>query len=70
MHEGPTKWVKNYPDAGGKRQSPIDIITRIAKYDENLKKSPLIVNYDLNCCDELMNMGHTFQIVCNGANNS
>jgi hypothetical protein len=64
---GPTKWRKNYPKANGNHQSPINIKTKIAVYDENLiKTKSLMINYDPLCCEELSNNGHTFQISCNG----
>lgn len=46
----------------GKHQSPINIKTDIACFDQNLLTKPLWINYDDDCCDELLNTGGTFQI--------
>ena len=60
-----------YPLANGKHQSPINILTDIAIFDDELIKPILIENYEKHCCDELMNNGHTFQINCHhGSKNS
>ena len=55
-------WVNHYPNAGGKNQSPIDIITPLAEYDETLKNIPFEFNFDLNCFIEIKNNGHTFVV--------
>ena len=55
---GPQTWE----NAGGKYQSPINIETKKAVFDENLLENPLQINYDINSCYEIKNTGHTFQV--------
>uniref|UniRef100_A0A673MIS9 Carbonic anhydrase n=1 Tax=Sinocyclocheilus rhinocerous TaxID=307959 RepID=A0A673MIS9_9TELE len=35
-HPGPSEWKNNFPNCGGQRQSPINIITRKVKHDPKL----------------------------------
>lgn len=55
-------WGKNYPDANKSHQSPIDILTDMAIYDESLEKSPIVIQYDSRSFTEISNNGHTFVV--------
>lgn len=59
---GPSNWNQKYPAADGIHQSPVNIQTNIACYDDKLLDMPLSINYSNNCCDEIVNNGHTFQV--------
>jgi len=59
---GPDTWSKVAPAANGKRQSPIDIITASAKYDETLAAKPFKVSYDASKAQKLLNNGHSAQV--------
>ncbi|CAF0990008.1 unnamed protein product [Brachionus calyciflorus] len=55
-------WGRIYPSANGLNQSPIDIITSIAEFDETLKSNEFNFSFDLNCFIEIKNNGHTFMV--------
>lgn len=55
---GPSQWQEHFPDAKGKRQSPVAIDTSAVVVDKNLK--PLDVKYDSHLCSSITNNGHTF----------
>lgn len=55
-------WGKLYPDAKGIHQSPINILSNIAIYDDLLDQNPIVLNYEQKCFKELKNNGHTFVI--------
>ncbi|XP_052397857.1 carbonic anhydrase 2 [Carassius gibelio] len=59
-HNGPDKWYKDYEIANGPRQSPIDIQTSGASYDESLK--PLKLQYDPSTSLDILNNGHSIQV--------
>nr|QFP92279.1 carbonic anhydrase [Archivesica packardana] len=59
---GPTTWVKNFPIAAGKKQSPIDIVTSNANYDSELCDNPLRTDYNPEAELNLVNNGHS--IMC------
>ncbi|KAG9356132.1 hypothetical protein JZ751_000976 [Albula glossodonta] len=59
-HNGPDKWVQNFPIADGPRQSPIDIVPGQARYDAGLK--PLTLKYDPGTSNGILNNGHSFQV--------
>lgn len=59
---GPANWHKSFPQAGGNRQSPIDIKTSDVKYDAGLAGKPLKINYDPKRTKALVNNGHTFRV--------
>ena len=61
--EGPSEWGKRYPRAFGKHQSPIDIDTKAASFNEKLREQPLEFSYDKDCFHELKNTGHSFNVV-------
>lgn len=55
-------WGNHFPDAKKNHQSPIDILTSLAIYDEKLSKSPIELNYDSNSFVDMTNGGHTFVV--------
>ncbi|KAL4631038.1 carbonic anhydrase-like [Arapaima gigas] len=57
---GPDTWKLHYPIADGTRQSPIDIATADALYDETLQ--PLAVQYDPGTSNDIINNGHSVQV--------
>ncbi|XP_067290884.1 carbonic anhydrase 2 [Pseudorasbora parva] len=59
-HNGPHKWCETFPIANGSRQSPIDIQTSGASYDEKLK--PLTLQYQPSTSLDIVNSGHSFQV--------
>lgn len=59
---GPQTWQKNFAGARGKHQSPINIETRLCKYDRELVERPLNVDYDHHSCSQIKNTGYTFQV--------
>ncbi|XP_782997.3 carbonic anhydrase 2 [Strongylocentrotus purpuratus] len=61
-HGGPAHWHESFPQAGGKRQSPIDINTTDARFDTALVDRPLKISYDPSRTKALVNNGHTFRV--------
>jgi len=61
-HNGPSTWVNNFPVAGGKRQSPIDIKPSEAKTDEALAKNPLVMSHSGASAGTLVNNGHSVML--------
>lgn len=60
---GPAKWGDlGFPDAKGNRQSPIDISTKIAKFDSSLQTTPLTVNYVGESGLSIENCGFSFKV--------
>lgn len=60
---GPSEWGKRYPRAFGKHQSPIDIDTGAALFNEKLLEQPLEFSFAKDCFHELKNTGHSFNVV-------
>ena len=56
---GASEWGLNFPDANGDSQSPININSREAEYDETLAESPLVINYVLCRETDMCNNGHS-----------
>ncbi|XP_072013312.1 carbonic anhydrase-like isoform X2 [Amphiura filiformis] len=56
---GPASWAKNYEAAGGKRQSPINIDTKVTKPNSF---PDLAIQYDPSRCTKIVNNGHTFTV--------
>ena len=56
---GPDKWNKLFPIADGDSQSPVDIVTASADYDESLKSHPLTMEYDGEKELVMTNTGHS-----------
>ena len=67
---GPIHWHKNYPLAGKKRQSPIDILPSDTKFDISLAANPLNIRYDANRTSKVVNTGHSFRVDVDGADYS
>ncbi|KAL6083950.1 hypothetical protein STEG23_012178 [Scotinomys teguina] len=63
----PDQWSKLYPIANGNNQSPIDIKTSEAKHDTSLK--PISVSYNPATAKEIVNVGHSFQVVFDDSGN-
>jgi len=59
---GPANWAKFYPPAGGNTQSPINIETEKAEYDQQLSEKPLSFTYDDNCFKFVENTGASFNV--------
>ncbi|BFZ19872.1 hypothetical protein BsWGS_22911 [Bradybaena similaris] len=51
-----------YPEASGNRQSPIDLISNEAKFDQSLAERPLKFNYSISRETELLNNGYTLVV--------
>ncbi len=67
--KGPDNWkhlCKDFATCGGKRQSPIDIVTAKVQHDENLQ--PPQWNYGTTTVD-IVNNGHTVQFNVHGDHN-
>lgn len=60
--KGPSNWHKEFPLAAAKHQSPINIDTSAAVFNEELTKVPLDISYDSLDLSSIQNNGHTFQI--------
>lgn len=59
---GPEVWPRLFPQAGGARQSPVDISTSIASGDSSLEERKLTVNYQTKDGLRLLNTGHGWKI--------
>ena len=59
---GPQTWSKNFPNAKGVYQSPINIHNHSAVFDARLQVNPLVINYYEDSCTRIKNTGHTFQV--------
>ncbi len=59
---GPGNWSKHFPGGGGKRQSPIDIITSEARFDETLGDGQFQFNYQAADCATFCNTGFSWLI--------
>lgn len=51
-----------YPEASGNRQSPIDLISNEAKFEQSLAERPLKFNYSISRETELLNNGYTLVV--------
>ena len=60
---GPATWSLNYAQAGGKKQSPIDINESKAVFDPELEKKPLKFQYEKACFCTLKNSGQSFTVI-------
>ncbi|XP_057592367.1 carbonic anhydrase 2 [Hippopotamus amphibius kiboko] len=59
-HNGPKHWHKDFPNAKGERQSPVDIDTKAVVYDPHLK--PLSLRYEHATAKRIVNNGHSFNV--------
>lgn len=66
----PANWTKYFPAGGGKRQSPIDIITSEARFDESLGDGQFKFQYVASDCIEIENSGYSVQILCSEGSQS
>ncbi len=63
FNKGPQTWSKNFKGARGKHQSPINIETKLAVYNNLLELgNKLDIQYDNKSCFQIKNTGHTFQV--------
>ncbi|XP_076469843.1 carbonic anhydrase-like [Babylonia areolata] len=62
--DGPCTWDKSFPDAKGKRQSPINIVTSQAEYDAQLNAKPLQMNYSPESAMCISNTGASMKADC------
>nr|WDW26072.1 cytosolic carbonic anhydrase [Lymnaea stagnalis] len=61
-HEnGPDTWKDTFPEAGGPRQSPVDIDPSKALFDKALVNNPLIINYLPESNLIVENNGHSYK---------
>lgn len=59
---GPAHWGEHFKPAAGQEQSPIDICTASAEFDEHLAATPLSFSYDENCFRFVENTGSSFNV--------
>ena len=59
MFSGAGEWGSNFPDANGKKQSPVNISSRDAVYNSALSGRPLQFQYVLCRETDICNNGHT-----------
>ena len=63
-------WSRHYPLAKGKNQSPIDLRSSLAVYDEHMANNPIQLSYDVDSFRYAKNNGHTIMITGNSLNAS
>lgn len=63
---GPDEWHNLYPIADGNSQSPVDIVTASAVYDEGLASNTLALNYSPEKELTIINTGHSVSAKING----
>jgi carbonic anhydrase len=59
---GPEVWARLFPQAGGARQSPVDIATSIASGDSKLEERKLTVNYQTKDGLRMLNTGQGWKV--------
>ncbi|ESN90579.1 hypothetical protein HELRODRAFT_71060 [Helobdella robusta] len=59
---GPSRWTKYAPAAKGKRQSPVNIITKKCSYDPRLNNSIFTFDYTSSDAVAVFNNGHSVQV--------
>ncbi|XP_073994062.1 carbonic anhydrase 1 isoform X3 [Rhodnius prolixus] len=62
----PATWASKYPLAGGTRQSPVNIDTRLAQSDSSLADEALTWKYGLNHAYRIVNTGYGWRVDTNG----
>lgn len=60
--EASHQWFREYPEANGHKQSPIDINPSDAVFDRHLAHSRLFLDYHASDFPTITNTGHTFMI--------
>lgn len=63
---GPTTWANQYPQAGGEKQSPVNIPVDQATEDVVLKEKPLYFDYDPYKCQMIANPGYCWRVDVDG----
>ncbi|NXG10925.1 CAH3 anhydrase, partial [Sakesphorus luctuosus] len=58
---GPDQWHKDYPNAKGRHQSPIEINNKEVHYDSSLL--PWFASYDPGAAKTILNNGKTCRVV-------
>ena len=66
LFAGPYTWAKNYPNAAGIRQSPVDIETAMATFVPSLSSKPLRWKYVPENTRTIVNNGHGWQVDVDG----
>ncbi|GFQ76792.1 carbonic anhydrase 1 [Trichonephila clavata] len=66
FHNGPNVWLKAFPHAAGKMQSPVDIKTSLVTQDPQLLQRPLSWTYVPKNCKSLLNTGEGWKVVVEG----
>ncbi|XP_059472411.1 carbonic anhydrase 1 [Neocloeon triangulifer] len=59
---GPEVWARLFPQAGGARQSPVDICTAIASSDSDLEVRKLTAVYESQSGLRILNTGHGWKV--------
>ncbi|GFS88168.1 carbonic anhydrase 1 [Nephila pilipes] len=64
--QGPNVWLKAFPHAAGRMQSPVDIKTSLVTQDPQLLQRPLSWTYVPKNCKSLLNTGEGWKVVIEG----
>ncbi len=62
----PENWAQSYPDCGGKKQSPVDIVSKSTMYDSSL--TPIMIKADADESKrewKMSNNGHSVKLSTN-----
>ncbi|XKL65152.1 hypothetical protein PGB90_005238 [Kerria lacca] len=62
----PAKWPLLFPNAGGSRQSPVNIETSLVTSDDSLRNEPLTWKYVPENCFSINNTGYSWRVDVNG----
>jgi len=60
--DGPDTWVNVAPAAAGKCQSPVDVVTSNATFDQKMADRPLVYSYTKKAAESITNNGHTYMV--------
>ncbi|KAL3859878.1 hypothetical protein ACJMK2_010066 [Sinanodonta woodiana] len=60
--DGPHTWFKNFPVVAGKRQSPVNIVSKESIYDASLATNRLTISYGAETNMLVKNSGHSIQV--------
>ncbi|XP_068082962.1 carbonic anhydrase 1-like [Anabrus simplex] len=61
-NNGPSTWGGSFPNAGGKSQSPINIVKENVQCDATLNKPPLVCKYGPKASQYILNSGHGVKV--------
>ncbi|GBN42985.1 Carbonic anhydrase 1 [Araneus ventricosus] len=64
--QGPNTWLKAFPHAAGKMQSPVDIKTSLVVQDPQLLQRSLSWTYVPKNCKSLLNTGEGWKVIVEG----